>query len=193
MKELRSIAWPIIKICFVFMIVCGLIYPLAATAIAQTFMSEKADGSLLYDENNKIVGSELIGQNFKDPKYFHGRISSIEYNGMSSGSMNYAPSNEELHKRMEDSISEWKKDNPAVPIEDVPLDLLTNSGSGLDPHITPASAYVQVERISSKGGISKEDLKILIEKNIEGNKLGLWGQERVNVLKLNLDLKEYYK
>lgn len=193
MKEFRSVAGPIIRICLVFMVLCGLIYPLASTGIAQAFMSDKADGSLLYNEENELVGSELIGQNFKDPKFFHGRISSIDYNGVGSGSMNYAPSNKDLHKRIEESIVKWEKENPSVPIEEVPSDLLTNSGSGLDPHISPESAYVQVDRIAAKGGLSKEELKSLIKKHTEGRELGLWGQEKVNVLKLNLELEKLYK
>ncbi|MEH6944554.1 potassium-transporting ATPase subunit KdpC [Bacillus sp. JJ722] len=193
MKELRSIISPVIRISLVFMLICGLIYPLISTGIAQAFMEKKADGSLIYNDKHEVIGSELIGQNFKDPKYFHGRISSIENNANGSGSNNYAPSNEDLHKRIEESITKWEQENPTVPIEEVPVDLLTNSGSGLDPHISPKAAYVQVDRIAEKGGISKEQLKSLIEKHTEGRELGLFGQEKVNVLQLNVSLQKLYE
>lgn len=193
MKELKSIVSPIIRIGLLFMIICGLIYPLVSTVIAQTLMEEKADGSLLYNQKDEVVGSSLIGQKMTDPKYFQGRVSSIEYNGNGSGSNNYAPSNPDYRKRIEASIAQWKQDNPTVPVKDVPIDLLTNSASGLDPHISPEAAYVQVDRIAAKGGLANEELKDLIKKHTEGRDLGLFGQERVNVLELNIGLQELYE
>ncbi|WP_042352471.1 potassium-transporting ATPase subunit KdpC [Bacillus massiliigorillae] len=193
MKELKSIVSPVIRISLVFMLICGLIYPLVSTGVAQAFMQKKADGSLVYNAHHEVIGSELIGQNFSDPKYFHGRISSIENNANGSGSNNYAPSNKDYHKRLEESIVNWKKENPTIPIEEVPIDLLTNSGSGLDPHISPKAAYVQVDRIAEKGGISKEKLKSLIKEHTEGKALGLFGQEKINVLELNISLQKLYE
>ncbi|MGX1192174.1 potassium-transporting ATPase subunit KdpC [Metabacillus sp. SLBN-84] len=193
MEEKQSIIGPIIRMSLVLMVFCGLVYPAAVTVIAQAAAPDKADGSLIYDENNKVIGSELIGQSFTEAGYFHGRVSSIEYNGAGSGSNNYAPSNEDMLNRTKESIKEWEKNNPETPISDVPNDLLTNSGSGLDPHISPNAAYVQVSRVSEATGIKKAELEKLIEKHVQGKELGLFGEERVNVLKLNLDLKNMKK
>ncbi|MGP1908736.1 potassium-transporting ATPase subunit KdpC [Metabacillus sp. JX24] len=193
MEEKQSIIGPIIRMSLVLMVFCGLVYPAAVTVIAQAAAPDKADGSLIYDENDKVIGSELIGQSFTEAGYFHGRVSSIEYNGAGSGSNNYAPSNEDMLNRAKESIKEWEKNNPETPISDVPNDLLTNSGSGLDPHISPKAAYVQVSRVSEATGIKKAKLEKLIEKHVQGKELGQFGEERVNVLKLNLDLKNMKK
>ncbi|MCR8644945.1 potassium-transporting ATPase subunit KdpC [Paenibacillus sp. N1-5-1-14] len=188
-----SYIWTIVRMCAVLIVLCGLIYPLASTGIAQVFMPSQANGSLLKDAGGKAVGSELIGQNFTDPKYFSGRVSSIEYKAEASGSNNYGPSNPDLLKRTQESIEAWKAANPDVPIDRLPVDLITNSGSGLDPHITPASAEVQIPRISKLTGVSEEQLKALVSKHTEGRDLGLFGEERVNVLKLNMDLATMMK
>lgn len=193
MKELRLLTVPVLRFSVVVMIICGLIYPLVSTVIAQAFMPYKANGSMIEDSEGNIVGSEWIGQKVTDPNYFQGRISSVEYNGTGSGSNNYAPSNPDLKKRVQESIIQWGKQNPTVPVSEVPADLLTNSGSGIDPHISPEGAYVQIDRISERGGISKSVLKKLVKEHTKGRELGLFGQERVNVLKLNLALKELYK
>ncbi|MDG2800297.1 K(+)-transporting ATPase subunit C, partial [Vibrio parahaemolyticus] len=146
MAKKQNILSPIIRITFTFLVLCGLVYPLIVTGIAQAVMKDNADGSLIYNDKNEVIGSTLIGQNFTDPRYFHGRVSSIEYKAEASGSNNYAPSNPDLEKRVEKSIEEWKKQNPSVPVTEVPIDLVTNSGSGLDPDISPKAASVQVER-----------------------------------------------
>ncbi|WP_078411264.1 potassium-transporting ATPase subunit KdpC [Priestia abyssalis] len=188
MESKQSVLSPIIRTSFVIMLLCGLLYPLTVTGIAQVIMPDKADGSLVYNEEKEVIGSELIGQSFKNPKLFHGRISSIEYNGAGSGSNNYAPSNEDMIMRTEDSLKAWTKDNPETPVSEVPIDLVTNSGSGLDPHISPEAALAQVNRLSKATGISKQELTSLIKKYTEGRELGLFGEERVNVLMLNLDI-----
>ncbi|KEZ48547.1 potassium-transporting ATPase subunit KdpC [Metabacillus indicus] len=193
MEEKQSMIGPIIRMTLVLMAFCGLVYPVAVTGIAQAAAPHKADGSLIYDENDKVIGSELIGQSFTEAGYFHGRVSSIEYNGAGSGSNNYAPSNEDMLNRTMESIKEWEKNNPEVKIGQVPNDLLTNSGSGLDPHISPKAAYVQVDRVSEATGIKKAELEKLIENHVQGRELGLFGEERVNVLQLNLDLKNMKK
>ncbi|WP_203288791.1 potassium-transporting ATPase subunit KdpC [Metabacillus sp. cB07] len=193
MEEKQSMIGPIIRMTLVLMAFCGLVYPVAVTGIAQAAAPHKADGSLIYDENDKVIGSELIGQTFTEEGYFHGRVSSIEYNGAGSGSNNYAPSNEDMLNRTKESIIEWKKNNPETKISDVPNDLLTNSGSGLDPHISPKAAYVQLDRVSEATGINKAELEKLIEKHVQGRELGLFGEERLNVLKLNLDLRTITK
>lgn len=193
MAKKQSILSPIIRITFTFLVLCGLVYSLIVTGIAQAVMKDNADGSLIYNDKNEVIGSKLIGQNFTDPRYFHGRVSSIEYKAEASGSNNYAPSNPDLEKRVEKSIEEWKKQNPSVPVTEVPIDLVTNSGSGLDPDMSPKAAYVQVERISKLTSIPKETLDQLIKDQTEGAALGLFGETRVNVLKLNLELQKLLK
>lgn len=179
----------IVRTTLVTLILCGLLYPAVVTAISQATMADKANGSLIYDKNNKVIGSELIGQSFTSPKYFHGRVSSIEYQSAASGSNNYAPSNPDLQARVIESIAQLKKDNPTISNNDIPVELLTNSGSGLDPHITPESAYLQVGRVANATGLSKVTLKKLVESHTEG---GTFGEKRVNVLELNLDLKNLF-
>ncbi|MCP1311259.1 potassium-transporting ATPase subunit KdpC [Paenibacillus tyrfis] len=179
-----------VRASLVFIVVCGLIYPLVSTGIAQAIFPAQANGSLVQDRSGAVVGSELIGQKFSDPKYFQGRVSSIDYKADASGSNNYAPSNPELVKRTQESIEAWKTANPGVPVSEVPIDLLTNSGSGLDPHISPKAAQAQVPRISKLTGISEADLGKLVERQTEGRDLGVFGEPRVNVLKLNLALTE---
>ncbi|EJQ54199.1 potassium-transporting ATPase C chain [Bacillus cereus BAG6X1-2] len=193
MAKKQSILSPIIRITFTFLVLCGLVYPLIVTGIAQAVMKDNADGSLIYNDKDEVVGSKLIGQNFTDPRYFHGRVSSIEYKAEASGSNNYAPSNPDLEKRVEKSIEDWKKQNPTVPVTEVPIDLVTNSGSGLDPDITPQAAFVQVDRISKITNISKKTLNQLIKEQTEGAALGLFREDRVNVLKLNLELQKLIK
>ncbi len=178
-----------VRASLLFFLLCGIVYPLAMTGVAQTLMPDRANGSLIRDSQDNVVGSELIGQNFSDPALFQGRVSSIDYNGAGSGSSNYAPSNPELLLRMRNSIEAWKKDNPDVPESELPVSLITNSGSGLDPHITPLSAKVQVPRISKLTGIPVDDLEQLVRRHTEGRDLGLIGEPRVNVLMLNLELQ----
>lgn len=178
----------IIRLSLVFIVLCGVIYPLTTTAIAQVLMPSQANGSLLKNDAGVVVGSELIGQNFTDPALFHGRVSSIDYKAEASGSNNYGPSNPDMLQRTKDFITQWQLDNPDVALDKLPVDLVTNSGSGLDPHITPASAIVQIPRISNLTGIPTAQLEELVNKHTEGRSLGLFGEERVNVLKLNMDL-----
>lgn len=174
----------------VFIVLCGVLYPLITTGAAQLLMPKQAGGSLVTDSGGKVVGSELIGQNFTEPQYFHGRVSSIDYNGAGSGSNNYAPSNPDLIDRTKASIEAWKESNPDVPVSKVPMDLVTNSASGLDPHISPQAAEIQIPRISKLTGITEAELNQLVEEHIEGRDLGVFGEPRVNVLKLNLALAE---
>ncbi|MGN7168839.1 potassium-transporting ATPase subunit KdpC [Paenibacillus cellulositrophicus] len=177
----------------VLIVLCGIAYPLVSTGLAQLIFPNQASGSMLKDSTGKVVGSELIGQSFTDPSFFQGRVSSIDYKAEGSGSNNYAPSNPELLKRVQASIADWQKNNPDVPVSELPVDLITNSGSGLDPHITPESAKAQVPRISKLRGVSADELDRLVERNTEGRDLGVFGEKRVNVLKLNLALSELGK
>lgn len=180
----------VIRISLVFIVLCGIVYPLVTTGIAQVLFPGNANGSLIENSKGEVVGSELIGQTFNDPKYFQGRVSSIDYKAEASGSNNYAPSNPDMLKRMQQSIEDWKQNNPDVPVSELPIALVTNSGSGLDPHITPESAEVQVPRIAKLTGLSADRLHKLIDDNTQGRDLGIFGEPRVNVLKLNLALDE---
>ncbi|WP_197032408.1 potassium-transporting ATPase subunit KdpC [Bacillus sp. UNC41MFS5] len=178
-----------LRISLVLLIICGLAYPMAVTGLSALTMPAKAEGSLI-ESNGEVVGSKLIGQMFKDPKYFSGRVSSIEYNAAGSGSGNYAPSNKDMIERTKKDIEAFLAANPDVKKEDIPADLLTNSGSGLDPHISPLAAEIQVPRIAKERGIEEEDLYRLIKVKTEGRQLGIFGEPRVNVLELNMALDQ---
>jgi K+-transporting ATPase ATPase C chain len=148
---------------------------------------------LIKNAEGQIIGSSLIGQSFTDPAYFQGRVSSIDYKAEASGSNNYAPSNPDMLKRTQESIAAWKAANPDVPISKLPIALITNSGSGLDPHITPSSAEVQIPRISKLTGLSTDTLEQLVQKHTEGRDLGVFGEPRINVLELNIELSQLRK
>ncbi|WP_232698801.1 potassium-transporting ATPase subunit KdpC [Brevibacillus daliensis] len=179
-----------LRVSLLLLIICGLIYPLAMTGIAQAIMPYKADGSLIVDKDGTVIGSELIGQKFTEPGYFIGRVSSIEYNAAGSGSNNYAPSNPAMIERTEIDLQAFLAANPDIKQEDVPADLMTNSASGLDPHLSPKAAKVQVPRIAKERNMDPNVLYQLVDKHIEGRSLGLFGEPRVNVLKLNMALDQ---
>jgi potassium-transporting ATPase KdpC subunit len=182
-----------IRMSLVLMVLCCLFYELAVTGIAQVLFPKQADGSLIYNDKNELIGSELIGQKFADPKFFQGRVSSIDYNANGSGTPNYAPSNPDMIKRVQDSVAAWKKDNPDVDVSKLPIDLITNSGSGLDPDISPESAEAQIPRISKLRGVSEDQLKELVKQHTEGRDWGIFGEPHVNVLKMNLALQDLSK
>lgn len=182
--------WVTLRTSIILFLLCCVFYQLAVTGVAQALMSKQADGSLIYNSNNQVVGSELIGQSFTEPQYFQGRISSIDYNANGSGSPNFAPSNPELLKRLQESLGTWQKQNPDVPVSSLPVDLITNSGSGLDPDISPESAKAQIPRISSLTGVSADQLQALVQQNTSSRQLGIFGEPAVNVLKLNLALQK---
>jgi len=183
----------------VLFVLCGIIYPLAMTGISQVLFNKQANGSQI-QYNGKVVGSELLGQNVTDTKFFHGRISAVNYNtykpedkaytGVASGSANLAPSNPALVERVKNDIEEFLKANPTVKKEDIPTDLLTSSGSGLDPDVSPKSAFIQIPAISKATGISTSDLKAIVDKNTEGRFLGIFGEPRVNLLSANIEIKK---
>ncbi len=174
----------------------GVIYPLVVTGIAQVVFLGQANGSLIMVKGGKAVGSELIGQQFDDPKYFWGRISAtgtFAYNAFnaenltaSSGS-NYGPLNPALMNMVQARIDALKAADPDNTLP-IPVDLVTASGSGLDPHISVAAASYQVHRVAQTRGLSDEAVKSLVEKYTEGRQFGILGEPRVNVLKLNLAL-----
>ncbi|SHK23379.1 K+-transporting ATPase ATPase C chain [Clostridium cavendishii DSM 21758] len=197
MKDLKRA----LKVSLVLMVICGLIYPLLLTGVGQTLFSHKANGSMI-EVNGKVVGSELIGQKFEDDRFFHGRVSAVDYNttkgqkdkkDVNSGGSNLAVSNEELKKRVEKDIEEFLKKNPTVKKDNLPQDLFTSSASGLDPDISVESAKIQVERIAKVTGIKKDDIETIIKNNTQGKDAGIVGEERVNVLKMNLEIAKLIK
>ncbi len=174
-------------------IITGIIYPLLITGIAHVFFHGQANGSLIY-RDGKIVGSSLIGQQFDDPKYLWGRISatSPQYNASSSSGSNIGPSNPALIDEIKGRIKALKAADPENT-NSIPVDLVTSSGSGLDPQISIAASYYQIPRIAKRRGISENAVKDIIRKNTTGRFLGLIGEPVVNVLKVNLDLETYKK
>jgi len=167
-------------------VICGLVYPLVVTGLSQVLFPGKANGQLI-ERNGKVVGSRIIGQNFTGPGYFHSRPSGAGtgYDPSSSGSTNLGPTNKALIDRVKADVDKAQAENPSVP---VPIDLVTMSGSGLDPDISPASAEFQIPRVAQERHVSAEELRALIAKHTESKQLGFLGEPRVNVLELNLGL-----
>jgi potassium-transporting ATPase KdpC subunit len=194
LKQIR----PAIVMLILLTVLTGLIYPLSMTGIARLLFPYQANGSLI-ERDGKIIGSELIGQNFADPRYFHGRLSATSdtdpndpsktvaapYNASNSGGSNAGPTSKALIDRVTEDAKKLKAENPAAL---VPADLVTTSASGLDPDITPAAALFQIPRVAKARRMTEARLRQLVEENIEGRTLGVLGEPRVNVLKLNLRL-----
>ena len=180
-----------IRFTIVTTILLGLAYPLAVTGVAGLIFPHKAAGSLIL-HNSQIVGSELLAQSFTSDKYFHPRPSAAGngYDATASGGSNLAQSNKALVDRIQASIDALSKENPGHP---VPIDLVTTSGSGLDPDITPDAAFFQLPRVAKARGIDEDRVRQLIEQHITGRQLGVLGEPRVNVLDLNLALDELPK
>ena len=184
---------PGLRMTLVMTVLTGLIYPLAMTGLCQVLFSGKANGSLI-TVNGQVIGSELIGQNFTRPEYFQPRPSAAGndgYDATASGASNLGPTNKKLIDRVQASVDKFHKDNPDYQGA-IPADLLTTSGSGLDPHISPASADAQVERVAKARGASVDQLRTIITAHTEGRDLGFLGEPRVNVLLLNLDLDRLF-
>jgi K+-transporting ATPase ATPase C chain len=170
-------------------VITGLIYPMVATGVAQVLFPHQANGSLI-ERDGKPIGSELIGQNFDDPKYFWGRPSATTpqpYNGTASNGSNLGPTNTALRDAVQQRIDALRKADPDNTAP-VPADLVTASGSGLDPEITPAAAQYQVARVARIRHLSEQQVQTLVAQFTQGRQLGLLGEPRVNVLQLNLAL-----
>lgn len=170
-----------------FTVLLGGIYPLAVTALSQVVFPAQANGSLIKNEKGEIVGSELIGQKFESEKYFHSRPSSAGegYDAAASSGSNLGPTSQNLIDRVKGGAEKLQAENPS---QKIPVELLTTSASGLDPHISPFAAEFQIPRIAATRNISETDLRNLLAKFTEGRQFGIFGEPRVNVLKLNLAL-----
>jgi len=166
----------------------GLFYPMVVTALAQLIFPHKANGQLIV-KNGTVVGSSIIGQGFSGPAYFHSRLSAAGngYDAANSGGSNLGPTNQKLLDRVKADVATAESENPGTP---VPIDLVTTSASGFDPHITPAAAEFQLARIARVRGIGMEQLRALVAKHTEGRQFGMLGEPRINVLELNLDLDQ---
>src|SRR5579875_81856 len=190
---------PAILMLVLMTIITGLIYPLGMTGIAQVIFPHQANGSLITDKSGPVIGSALIGQNFTTAKYFHGRPSAttepdpedptktvpVPYAADNSAGSNLGPTNKALIDGVKGFASDLAKENPSTPI---PVDLVTNSASGLDPDISPAAAAFQVPRVAKARSLSEDKVKALVASYTEGRWLGIFGEPVVNVLKLNLAL-----
>ena len=190
------------------LLLCGFVFPVLLSGISAVIFPSQSNGSLVYADG-QAVGAANIGQDFTAPYFMKGRPSAYNYNtyyedeqgnqsyndgsefaGVSSGSNNYAPSNPALVQRVEGDIKAFLAANPDVKREEIPADLMTASGSGLDPHITPESARIQIPALAAASGLSEEELEQIVENNTQGKLLGIFGEETVNVLGVNLDIAE---
>ena len=186
-QHLRSAVLMVIVLTLLF----GIVYPLVMTGISQVLFAAQANGSLVRDSAGKVIGSAILAQNFTQPQYFHPRPSaagSDGYDASSSGGSNLGPTHQKLIDTVRDRTAAYRQDNGVAADAAVPVDAVTASASGLDPDISPANALLQVGRVARARGISEDQVRALVQQSTEGRTLGIFGEPRVNVLKLNLAL-----
>jgi potassium-transporting ATPase KdpC subunit len=178
-----------IRLAAITLLIMGVVYPLAMTGLAQVVFPNKANGSLIKD-GDQVIGSKLVAQQFTRPEYFHPRPSAAGdgYDAMASGASNLGPTSAKLIDRVRSAVAEAVAENPELEAGKVPVDMVTASGSGLDPDISPANAYAQVPRVAAARHMSEEEVMQLVRENTSGRDLGFLGERRVNVLELNLAL-----
>ena len=208
MKEFLHGTRQAVSVTVILMLICGLLFPCLLTGLSSVIFPHQAGVSLI-SVNGMAVGAEHVGQEFTQDCYMWSRPSAYHYNvytegedgakyyndgtefgGLASGSNNYAPSNPALVERVEADVEAFLEKNPGIKREDIPTDLLTASGSGLDPHISPASAQIQLPRIAQASGLSEESLQEIVKRNTMGKLLGVFGEETVNVLKVNIEIAQ---
>lgn len=196
----------VICVSLMLMLICGLIFPILLTGVSSVLFPKQAEGSLI-KANGKAIAAEYVGQEFKSDFYMWSRPSAYHYNvyrenedgtktysdgaefqGIGSGSQNFSPSNPELVKRVKKDIKEFLEKNPELNCKDLPADLLTASGSGLDPHISPQAAEIQIPRIVKASGLTESEVREIVQNNTTGKLLGIFGEETVNVVKVNIDI-----
>lgn len=186
----------------VLLIICGFIYPAVMTGLSRLIFPAQAAGSLIYADG-EAVGAQYVGQDFTDPRFMKCRPSAVSYNtytneqkangeygGVSSGSNNYGATNPDLVARVQEDINAFLEAHPGLTTADIPADLMTASGSGLDPHISPASAAVQLPQLAVNTGLTEGELEKIVTENTEGKVLGVFGEDKVNVLGVNLDIAQ---
>lgn len=207
-KRILHSARQTIGVTVILMLVCGLLFPCLLTGLSALIFPHQAGGNLL-TVNGQTVGAEYVGQEFTEDYYMWSRPSAYHYNvyveredgklyyndgtkfpGIGSGSNNYAATNPALAERVEADIKAFLEKNPGVKREDIPTDLLTASGSGLDPHISPASAEIQIPRIAEASGLTEEEIEDIVSENTQGKVFGVFGEETVNVLKINIEIAQ---
>jgi potassium-transporting ATPase KdpC subunit len=195
-----------LRVSLVTFVLCGFAYPFAVTVLGQLLTPFQAHGSLATNADGVVLGSRLIGQNWTDPKWFHGRPSATTdtdpndstktipapYNAASSSASNLGPTSKALQDRLADDRKALDEAQPGLAGKTVPADVLTTSGSGLDPDITPANANLQIERIAKARGVAPDQIAALVSRHITSRSLGIFGEPRVNVLDLNLELEKTF-
>lgn len=182
-----------VRVTLVTLVLTGILYPLGMTALAQVLFPKAANGSLARDENGKVVGSHLLGQTFTHPAYFQLRPSAAGngYDGLASGGSNFGPTSAKLRERVQVDMARLRKENPEAS-GDIPVELVTASGSGLDPHISPAAARWQIPRVARARGVSADRIRATVDESVSGRDLGFLGEPSVNVLDLNLLLDQQF-
>jgi len=183
---MKKYVWPSLKLTLVFIILCSVLYPLFIAAVAK--LSAGAGKGETVEVNGKVVGYANIGQKFTDDKYFQGRPSAVDYNAAGSAGSNKGPSNPDYLKQVQERIDSFLVHNPGVNKEEIPAELVTASGSGLDPDLSPAGAKIQVKRIAAVRKLDEAKILNLVDQQTEKPLAGMFGPPKVNVLKLNIEL-----